>query len=144
MLKHGDDQLYGDDTWEKAVDSAVYVSAGLRMPGSIKVSTCSNCEKQTRATCGECAGTGRVDENRPYTFYAAFDKEGNEDEEYTRALSTSFLKLVIFSSIRSHETSITKHFKRFVGAPSFVHPTVNRKKRPSLGHGDELPEDRKA
>eukprot|EP00965_Chrysotila_dentata_P261123 6214145-Pleurochrysis_carterae.AAC.1 len=144
MLEYGDDALHGEDTWEKAVDSTVYVSAGLRMPGSIKVVACSHCDKNTRETCGECAGCGKMDEKRPYTFWGAFDNMGNTHDQYNEALGKSFLKLVMLTSIRSYETCITKHFKRFVGAPSFVQPMLTQKRPPALGKRKELPEDRKA
>lgn len=136
---------FTDKGWENAIDAAVYLGSGLRMIGSIKVTPCTACNKRTSDSCGVCAGLGKVDENRPYSFTAIYDEDGNIDETNTAVFANCIHKVIQLSSIRTFSSQVCPEFERFQGAPSYVQPTFqDPTKPPKLPSTNEFSEDKKA
>ena len=131
--------------WENAIDASVYIGSGLRMIGSIKVAACTECNRRTMEYCGKCAGTGKLDEDRPYTFFCAYGDNSEIDQESTETLSKCLYKVVCLSSIRTFSEQICPEFERFQGAPSYVQPTFHDPtKPPKMPLSKEFTEDKRA
>ena len=130
--------------WDAAVDKAVYIGSGLRMIGSVKVSSCNVCHRKD-PNCVNCGGSGKIIENRPYRLYGYFDDDGRIDEANTETLRRSTYRLISKASIRCFSNDTCPEFKRFQGAPSYVGPTMqNPTKPPRMPSGVEFSEDRQA
>ena len=71
----GDRPVEGQNSWEDAVDLAVYIGSGLRMYKSRKAADCLDCQGGRKASvdnCLRCDGVGKTDEGRVYRIvYAA-------------------------------------------------------------------------
>lgn len=108
-------------TWFDAVDQAVYVSAGLRMIGSLKLAECKRCGKgEGRTNCGGCGGQGKVIEDRPYTIFSVLGGEGKVDEAMKQHCLSSSLAAVHITSIRELKRGVTEGWSKVEGCPSYA------------------------
>jgi hypothetical protein len=67
-------------TWDDVIDNSVYLSNGLRMPGSRKCAKCPECHGKK---CSVCCELGKVDLGRVYGLVQVFQK----DEYNTKILN---------------------------------------------------------
>lgn len=118
--EYGSIDRVGWNTWEDIVDRSVYVSNGLRMPGSRKMTTCSGCKKkrESQKNCIQCNGTGRQDVGRVYWPSIYLDSEGFVDDQKLRQLQNVF-EMVKLCSIRVNSShSCMSDFTVPDGAPT--------------------------
>lgn len=120
------------NTWEDAVDEAVYLNmTGLRMVGSLKTTSCPDCggrkhSKTEAYTCDTCHETGQVIQNRPYTLKMIIS-DGKIDADLTDMYSRHLQKLVFLTSIRCPGKEQLEGFVRPAHCPSPYPPQQNNK-----------------
>ena len=108
-------------TWDKIVDEQVYTgSAGLRMPGTLKVETCHVCkgDMKRRQTCDMCNGRPRSFVNRPYKPLMVLSTFGASRKKLLEKLASSNEVTLKFCSIRCVDAYQTR--------PPFVRPPTAR------------------
>jgi len=109
----------GDHPWSKIIDEQVYThSAGLRMPGSVKVEPCALCKngEQKRKTCVECNGHGREWINRPYMPVLVLGGNGRRQPKFLDALKRTMREMVRWCTIRQPQ-ALPPHEYEFVMPP---------------------------
>jgi hypothetical protein len=117
---YGSSERQGWNTWEDIVDRSVYVSNGLRMPGSRKMVVCHVCKKkrQEQVTCIHCGGSGREDVGRVYTPTIYLDSEGYVDEEKLKQVQDVYMMVRLCSIRVSSEHQTPDDYCVPVGAPT--------------------------
>ena len=95
-------ERFGNIGWGDVYDKAVYITNGLRMKGSMKMTACKAC---LGGECSECGGSGRVSEDRVYWPRYAMDMHGVLDQTITDSFDNDIEKTIHATSIRSHATS---------------------------------------
>ena len=114
--------------WDKAVDKAVYAK-GLRMVGAPKANKCPKCGNQTarRAQCQRCKRKGVYD---PSHYKIAFVVVGDERHEArTKYFADNVLRLLIATTVRCEDETVTPGYQRYVGCP--VVPSAGGKRAAS-------------
>ena len=123
------------NTWEDVVDKCVFERNGLRLVGSRKAAGCTLCrnfrdcckhatfwemcdsciqDQSRRVKCKKCggrsskAGTGYIDEGRPYSVANVYLPDGRNDDDMLHRLLSDPHELVKLTSIRCPDTVPTK------------------------------------
>jgi hypothetical protein len=131
------------NSWEDVIDLSVYPDlnkkgSGLRMLGSCKATTCSQCkgskkqDAKNRAgpDCGKCKGVGKLDEGRPYYPLMVLTTNGRRDIHSEIEYMENMHKLIVDTKIRTCSgTAPTEGFVLPVGAPVYVPSEPGRIRR---------------
>jgi hypothetical protein len=118
------------NTWEEVVDEQIYTSNGLRMAYSRKINSCPNCKnnEKKKNTCLECAGEGRIEDDRVYEPTMYIDGDGHLDPKKTEHLQQNVYAAVKTTSIRlSERAEKTPGFEAYKGAPNYDIQSIDPK-----------------
>ena len=91
----------GPTTWKDDIDENVFRGTGLRVNHSRKLVQCPSCKGIQRDGCGQCLGSGKIDEGRAYTGLLRL----NADFTVDYLIDSPMLDMLIETNIRSTETS---------------------------------------
>ena len=111
--------------WEQIVDRQVYQGSGMRMVGSMKVTVCTKCTRETTKNCEFCNENRKVMEDRPYTLWKVF--KNVVDDALTFQMRPAS-RLVNFTSIRCNKKEVVG-FVRPDGCPSYSMKLAERKEK---------------
>lgn len=126
------------------IDRSVYVSNGLRVPGSAKFEKCPRCnnDKNDKINCPRCLGKGRCSVGRQYFPHKYLNSDNSLNEVQLEYLQENIARM-ISKCVVGRKDSSSKHalFKEPFGAPvdpkeqdaSVLLDNSNRKRSRSTG-----------
>jgi hypothetical protein len=121
-------------TWRDIIDNSVYLSNGLRMPGSRKCAKCPHCKGKR---CEKCHDMGKVDLGRVYDLVSVFTGE-KYDKGMLSRLRGNMCQMLLHCTIRQPEaTASTPGWKKWAGCPSLDPAILDRIKL----HRDSILDD---
>jgi len=123
--------------WRSIIDSSVYISNGLRMPGSRKCAKCPDCKGKR---CSKCHDMGKVDLGKVYNLVSVYANE-KYDTKMLRRIHGNYCQMLHWCTIRQSDAKApTAGWKRWVGCPALDVDILQkiRKDRTNILHDDGL------